>query len=122
MYDNVVRGVGYILVASLWGCTNPFIKNAQEAINSHEDSKDKSNGTDPICDGKPSTFTSKFIASNFNKLKGLFTHPQLFLPYIINQLGSLVYYAMLSKEPISRANPICNSMTFLFTAITGTFS
>lgn len=123
MYDQGLRILGYLLVGSLWGCTNPFIKNAQESIVQHEQSKDKNEklhkeATLNDCD-KPINFLNKFALSNLSKLKGLFTNPQLFLPYIINQMGSLVFYVMLSTEPISRANPICNSLTFLFTAVTG---
>lgn len=45
----------------------------------------------------------------------------MLLPYMVNQSGSLVYYYLLSSEPVSRAGPICNSLTFMFTALTGYF-
>jgi drug/metabolite transporter (DMT)-like permease len=49
----------------------------------------------------------------------LLTRPKLLLPFLVNQSGSVVYYYLLSSEPVSRASPICNSLTFLFTAATG---
>jgi len=92
----------YLLVGILWGCTNPFIKRAQ---NHHS-----------------STLPSNKNNSNsgtFGMLKRLFNDPKVYIPYSINQSGSILFYFLLSKEPVSRAAPICNALTFIFTAITG---
>lgn len=96
---------GYLLVGMLWGCTNPIIKHAQ--ANSIETAKSVEENS------------RTKVQHVFHNLKRLFLEPTVFLPYIINQMGSLVYYYVLSQEPVNRANPICNSLTFVITAITG---
>ncbi len=45
----------------------------------------------------------------------------MMIPFVGNQLGSIVFYFLLSTEPISIASPVCNSLSFLFTAITSYF-
>ncbi len=62
---------------------------------------------------------SKEKSTSFDSLYRLFTKPRVLLPFLVNQSGSFVYYYLLSSEPVSRASPICNSLTFLFTATTG---
>ena len=51
----------------------------------------------------------------------MFTEPSVYIPILINQSGSFVFYFILLHEPISVAGPVCNSLTFIFTAITGYF-
>lgn len=92
--------LGYLIVGVLWGCSNPFIKHAQAEGMELERS-----------DSKRFSF--------FDSLYRLFTKPRVLLPFVVNQSGSLVYYYLLSNEPVSRASPICNSLTFMFTAATG---
>jgi hypothetical protein len=106
--DLWVTSCGYLLVGILWGCTNPFIKHAQQKIlestlKSDNLKKEESNIT------------------TLENLIRLVTNYKLFIPYAINQSGSLAYYYMLSNQPVNQANPICNSLTFVFTAITGYF-
>jgi len=95
----------YLLVGMLWGCTNPFIKRAQNAptLPSNKNSNSNSNSN----------------SGTIGMLKRLFKDPKLFIPYSIYQIGSLLFFFLLSKEPVSRAAPICNALTFIFTAITG---
>ena len=86
--------VAYVMVGVLWGCTNPFIKHAQENMNSSTDQ------------------------STLKTLQRFFFEPNLFLPFLINQSGSMFYYFLVSAQPISIVSPICNSLSFIFTAIT----
>lgn len=100
MVQEILTAIlGYALVGMLWGCSNPFIKRAQ--------SESQSEKADPK---SPSIVTS---------ITRLVTNPRMFFPFLVNQSGSFVYYYLLSSEPVSRASPICNSLTFLFTAVTG---
>lgn len=92
--------IGYLIVGVLWGCSNPFIKYAQAEGLEHE---------------RPESKRQSF----FDGLYRLFTKPRALIPFVVNQSGSFVYYYLLSNEPVSRASPICNSLTFLFTAATG---
>lgn len=91
---NVPIVLAYIMVGLLWGCTNPFIKNAQQNMKA-------------IPDQSITKTLQRFIAE-----------PSLFIPFIINQSGSFFYYFLVSSQPISVVSPICNSLSFVFTAIT----
>lgn len=46
---------------------------------------------------------------------------QYILPFILNQCGSVLYFLTLQSTDISLAVPVSNSLTFVFTAITGWF-
>jgi drug/metabolite transporter (DMT)-like permease len=93
--------IGYLFVGVLWGCTNPYIKHAQ-AMSLHSKEHQE----------------SKSISGN---LRRMIKDYKLVLPYVCNQFGSVVFYFLLSTEPISTASPVCNSLSFLFTAITSYF-
>lgn len=90
MQDFLRRIVYYLGVSILWGCTNPFIKKAQS--------------TEQL--------------SIYGMLLKL-TDSRIFLPILLNQLGSILFYYLLATEPISFAVPIVNAMTLLITCITG---
>lgn len=100
----VVSLLCYLLVGMLWGCTNPFIKRAQTHSNSLPSNKGNNNNNG---------------SGTIGMLRRLFNDPKVYIPYSINQSGSFLFYFLLSKEPVSRAAPICNALTFIFTAITG---
>ncbi|CAH0492147.1 unnamed protein product [Peronospora farinosa] len=99
MISAVSTLVSFVFVGALWGCTNPFIK-----LGSNDDvmytRKDNS------------------IGEYVNQLVGLVKNWQFVLPFIMNQSGSVAYVYLLSSTDISNAVPICNSLTFVFTAIT----
>lgn len=90
--------IGYFLVGILWGVTNPFIKRATVSSTSRAPAAGK---------------------SHLATLRQFCSEPNSFVPFLVNQMGSLVFYYMLSKEPVSRTAPICNAITFIFTALTG---
>lgn len=46
---------------------------------------------------------------------------QYLIPFLINQIGSVIFIFVLQNADISLAVPVTNSLTFLFTAITGWF-
>ena len=94
----------YLLVGMLWGCTNPFIKRAQNALTTLPTNKNSN---------------SNNSSGAMGMIKQLFKEPRVLIPYSINQSGSILFYFLLSREPVSRAAPICNALTFIFTAITG---
>lgn len=92
----------YIMVASLlWGLTNPFLKSGAAGLEniSHE----------------------KLLINLFLKVKWLISNPQFLIPFSINQVGSVVYYYVLTIYPISIAVPVVNALTLLITVVTGHF-
>ncbi|RYH17979.1 hypothetical protein EON65_27835 [archaeon] len=97
---------GYILVSILWGCSNPFIKHGQALQN-------RSNSQD--LDEDPQKKTNKGL---FGSIKNMIQNKTVLIPFIVNQSGSLVFYVLLSSEPVSVASPVVNSLTFVVTAVT----
>nr|XP_061799035.1 transmembrane protein 234-like [Nerophis lumbriciformis] len=91
--------LGLLLVSVLWGCTNPFLRRGTEGIE-HVDKKGK---------------VAQFLA----EVKFLFFNLKYLIPFVLNQSGSLVYYYTLSTTDLSLAVPVSNSLTFLWTLVTG---
>ncbi|XP_011645176.1 transmembrane protein 234 homolog isoform X1 [Pogonomyrmex barbatus] len=88
-------------VAILWGATNPFMKKGAQGIE-HV---------------KAASFYGQFI----KEIAFLITNLKYVLPFILNQCGSVLYFLTLQNTDISLALPVSNSLTFVFTAITGWF-
>ncbi|XP_012272390.1 transmembrane protein 234 homolog [Orussus abietinus] len=88
-----------VFVAILWGATNPLIKKGSQGIES-------------VKDPSPWRQTSKEIVY-------LFTNLRYVIPFILNQCGSLLYFFALQNADLSLAVPVTNSLTFVFTGITG---
>ncbi|KAL6436567.1 hypothetical protein ACFW04_004795 [Cataglyphis niger] len=89
------------LVAILWGVTNPFIKKGAQGLENV----------------KETSFYQQFI----KEIVFLVTNLKYLLPFILNQFGSVLYFLTLQSTDISLAVPVSNSLTFMFTAITGWF-
>ena len=47
-----------------------------------------------------------------------FLNIKVWLPYILNQCGSILFYVLLSKSDLSLAVPTCNALALVFTCIT----
>ncbi|XP_026864071.2 transmembrane protein 234 isoform X1 [Electrophorus electricus] len=96
---SVVEMLCLFGVAALWGATNPFLKKGTEGIE-HV--------------GKGSK-VSQFLA----EVKFLFLNTKYLLPFLLNQSGSVMFYVTLSTTELSVAVPVVNSLSFLFTLLTG---
>lgn len=55
------------------------------------------------------------------EIKFIFKRLDYWIPFIVNQLGSVLYVLTIQKTQLSLGVPIANAFSFLFTAITGTF-
>ncbi|XP_070556000.1 transmembrane protein 234 homolog [Ptychodera flava] len=95
----IYNAVWLTVVAFLWGATNPLIKQGSAGI----DKIQKSNAV------------LQFVA----EITFLATNWKYIVPFLINQSGSLVYYLTLASADLSLAVPITNSLTFIFTTLTG---
>lgn len=96
---SIATAASLIVVAGLWGATNPFIKSGSKGIESI----------------KASTPVRQFVA----ELLFLMTNWKYLVPFLLNQSGSVMYYITLASADLSLAVPITNSLTFIFTAISG---
>ncbi|CRG93702.1 conserved Plasmodium protein, unknown function [Plasmodium gallinaceum] len=82
----------YLVIGFLWGCTNAYMKKGCKDENTEKN-------------------IIKDIISIFKNLN-------IIIPYILNQIGSLLYYYLLSESDISLVMPLSNASSFFFTYIT----
>lgn len=94
---SLYQNIALVVVGFLWGATNPLIKSGSAGIQEiHTDNKFR-----------------KIIL----EIKFLVTTWQYILPFLCNQLGSVLYVYTLQESELSMAVPIANSCSFLFTAL-----
>lgn len=96
---RITEAISLLLVGALWGCTNPFMRQGSISNNTEEQEETKS------------------------VLKSLFrlARIKVWLPYLINQLGSLLYYKQLASSNLTLSVPICNATAMVFSCITSFF-
>ncbi|XP_018580296.1 transmembrane protein 234 homolog [Anoplophora glabripennis] len=93
------EGLSLMFVALLWGGTNPLIKkNSKEILNVKADSR---------------------ILQFILELKYLATNVRYLIPMALNQLGSVLYFLTLKNVDLTLSVPVANSLTFVFTALSG---
>ncbi|XP_066591950.1 transmembrane protein 234 homolog [Prorops nasuta] len=95
-----IESVAYLtIVALLWGITNPLIKRG-------------ANGLERI---ESFTLYDQILKEAYF----LITNWKYILPFLVNQMGSVIYFLTLGSTDISLAVPLSNTLTFVFTALTG---
>uniref|UniRef100_A0A452G394 Transmembrane protein 234 n=1 Tax=Capra hircus TaxID=9925 RepID=A0A452G394_CAPHI len=88
-----------VLVAALWGGTQPLLKRASSRLQQvHE-----------------RTWARQLL----QEMKTLFLNPEYLMPFSLNQCGSLLYYLTLASADLTLAVPISNSLAIIFTLIVG---
>ncbi|XP_033634636.1 transmembrane protein 234-like [Asterias rubens] len=93
------ESVWLIVVALLWGSTNPLMRKGGKGI---EDVKRESK-----------------LAQFFAEVKFLLLNWKYILPFLVNQSGSVLFYITLASAELSVAVPLTNALTFLFTTLMG---
>ncbi|XP_064624271.1 transmembrane protein 234-like [Lineus longissimus] len=88
-----------ILVAFLWGFTNPMIKQGGAGIENIK----KRNA----------------LLQFFAEVQFLVSNWKYMVPFLINQSGSIIYFLCLASVNLSMAVPITNALTFIFTIVAG---
>uniref|UniRef100_A0A7M4E1J5 Transmembrane protein 234 n=1 Tax=Crocodylus porosus TaxID=8502 RepID=A0A7M4E1J5_CROPO len=88
-----------VLVAVLWGGTNPFLKTGTEGL---EKVKRETR-----------------LLQLFAEMRFLFLNYKYMVPLAFNQCGSILYYVTLASADLSLAVPLCNSLAMIITLITG---
>ncbi|XP_066144378.1 transmembrane protein 234 homolog [Euwallacea fornicatus] len=88
-------------VGALWGLTNPIIKKNSVAIK----------------EIKANSAITQFCL----EIKYLLTHLGYIAPLIVNQLGSVLYFLTLQNVDLTLSVPLANSLTFIFTAVAGSY-
>lgn len=99
-----------LLVALLWGVTNPWINRATKA---------KANPA-----ARTERSETGAAASSRNAptpgLTSLLLNWRFLLPFGLNQLGSVIYLHCLSRLSLSFAVPTVNALTMIITAVAAT--
>ncbi|XP_058116216.1 transmembrane protein 234 homolog [Anopheles ziemanni] len=95
---DIYSVLSILLVALMWGATNPFIKRGSVGYNELK--------------------ANSRLGQIWLEIKFLISRWQYVLPLILNQLGSVVYVITLQRTELSLTVPMANSLTFVFTAIT----
>uniref|UniRef100_A0A8C8RKV0 Transmembrane protein 234 n=1 Tax=Pelusios castaneus TaxID=367368 RepID=A0A8C8RKV0_9SAUR len=98
-----------LLVAALWGGTNPFLKTGTEGL---EKVKQRNRLLQLLVLEEPPP-------THFSGCRGLLDGDGYMVPFLFNQSGSIVYYFTLASTDLSLAVPLCNSMTLIVTMVTG---
>lgn len=113
--------LSFIIVACLWGCTNPFLKKGQESIDKSKISVEAA-GVGGDATGAAAAIAcandtrSSCSISSWRIWKMM--DYRVLVPFVINQSGSVLFYFLLSQEPLGTAVPTVNCLTFVFTAVT----
>jgi hypothetical protein len=145
--DLAYQIVSFVVVGALWGCTNPLLKQAtdrgrEEGRAGGAVLKELGRlARAKVSLQSPKAYVSKPMGRCYTM--PACPVPQAIAVYLINQCGSLVYYILLGSSgtphgahrrpvwrimhsypsrhvstDISLSTPICNSLTFVFTALT----
>ncbi|XP_037737731.1 transmembrane protein 234 isoform X3 [Chelonia mydas] len=88
-----------VLVAILWGGTNPFLKTGTEGL---EKVKQRNRVLQLLAE-------MKFLCLNYKYM----------VPFLFNQCGSIIYYLTLASTDLSLVVPLCNSLALIVTVVTG---
>jgi hypothetical protein len=103
--EKLTNLASMVLVGALWGCTNPLLRKGavESAASSNNRYHDSSND------------------SVLRSTLRLFLNAKVWLPYLFNQSGSIVFYILLANSDLSLAVPVCNSLALVFSLVTGIF-
>ncbi|XP_077338122.1 transmembrane protein 234 isoform X2 [Lithobates pipiens] len=95
----VVDVCSLLLVALLWGVTNPFLRKGAEGVERVREDRTVWRLLSE----------AKFLISNYRYI----------IPFLLNQSGSVFFYLTLASTELSLAVPVCNSLALVFTVVTG---
>ncbi|XP_030884926.1 transmembrane protein 234 isoform X1 [Leptonychotes weddellii] len=99
MAASLGQVLALVLVAALWGGTQPLLKRASSRLQQvHE-----------------RTWARQLL----QEMKTLFLDTEYMMPFFLNQCGSLLYYLTLASTDLTLAVPISNSLAIVFTLIVG---
>lgn len=96
-----------VVVALLWGCTNPLMKQGSAGVETVSTSSTSS------------TSTPNLFRRTISELLYLVSNWRYTVPFLINQSGSVLYYWALSSTTLSVAVPLTNSLTLVITVLVG---
>nr|XP_003471132.1 transmembrane protein 234 isoform X1 [Cavia porcellus] len=99
MAASLGQVLALVLVAALWGGTQPLLKRASAGLQEVQE--------------------RNWARQLLQEMKTLFLNTEYLMPFLLNQCGSLLYYLTLASTDLTLAVPICNSLAIVFTLIVG---
>jgi drug/metabolite transporter (DMT)-like permease len=108
---GIVDILSLVLVGAFWGCTNPLLRKGSTEANDYSSSSSSA----PV---KQKQASPETVAQKVAFSLARFRHVRVWLPYLLNQAGSLLYYFTLSQSDLSLAVPICNGLSLVFSIVT----
>ncbi|XP_007523337.2 transmembrane protein 234 [Erinaceus europaeus] len=99
MAASLGQVIALVLVAALWGGTQPLLKRASSGLQQVEER----------------TWARQLL----QEMRSLFLNTEYLIPFFLNQCGSLLYYLTLGSTDLTLAVPISNSLAIVFTLIVG---
>eukprot|EP00747_Dinoflagellata_sp_TGD_P165259 gnl/TRDRNA2_/TRDRNA2_186303_c0_seq1.p1 gnl/TRDRNA2_/TRDRNA2_186303_c0~~gnl/TRDRNA2_/TRDRNA2_186303_c0_seq1.p1 ORF type:complete len:147 (+),score=17.98 gnl/TRDRNA2_/TRDRNA2_186303_c0_seq1:128-568(+) len=106
--------LSFCAVGTLWGATNPFLREGAQSAdgtNGCTASDTERSGEAQVQDS--GSLPKRVLAQLFRA----FARWRFLAPFLLNQLGSVLYYYLLGEHPISVAVPAANSIAFAVTAV-----
>ena len=100
MPTSVADIAALVLVGAFWGCTNPLLRQGSLAAAA------AAGGPDPTT---PTCWTHQL-----RKLR----NARVWLPYVVNQSGSLLFNLTLRQTELSLAVPVANALALVFSVLT----
>lgn len=97
-----------VLVGAFWGCTNPLLHKGSSEVAAAAPTKQ--------AEASPAASSSTH-ASWWQQL-AKFRYVSVWLPYALNQTGSILFYVTLSRTELSLAVPACNALALVFSIVT----
>ncbi|XP_071487875.1 transmembrane protein 234-like [Diadema antillarum] len=94
-----LEAMSLVMVAILWGATNPLLKREGAGIERIK--------------------RRNALLQFLDEIKHLFLNWKYLLAFLINQSGSVIFYLTLASAELSLVVPITNSLTFIFTTLSG---
>ena len=109
-----------VLVGAVWGCTNPFLRRGSVS-DDKADGGSSRNGMDDKAAAEdvdqPDTNVNNKNKSILQSLL-IFRRVGVWLPYLLNQSGSILYYKLLATSDLSLSVPVCNALALVFSSAT----
>jgi len=109
MPSSIIEIAALVLVGAFWGCTNPLLRKGSLEASSSEDVQQQQHQKPDASPATPSSWA--------NQLRK-FRHVRVWLPYAVNQCGSVLFYVALSQTDLSLAVAISNALALVFSVAT----
>ena len=114
------------IVGMLWGCTNPLLKQGSTGVSGNENNNNNKEEKEKTAqeekkeeeDEEGGTSGNNIVKRALKDVLFLLSRWRYVVPFLVNQLGSVVFFWRLSGSDMSLVSPVANGLAFFFTAVT----